>query len=79
MLAKIPYLLLAAYGLYAAIGNAVGLYKAGPSPWAVFEEVVAVFFACLGLLGVAGRVAGRYVWVLVAILVFVDVAWRLLT
>lgn len=70
-------MLLAAYGLVAAVLNGIGLWKFGPSPFAVFEELLAIALVGLALLGLTGRVHPRWVWSAVLTLVLADCAWRL--
>jgi hypothetical protein len=70
-------LLLAAYGLVAAVLNGIGLWKFGPSPFVVFEELLAIALVALVLLGLTRRVRPRWVWGAVVTLVLADCAWRL--
>ena len=73
------YLLIAGYGLLALVVNSIGLEKFGPSPFGIFQIVGGAVFLAVGLLAFAGRIGGRSVASVVAVLVAVDVSCRLLT
>jgi hypothetical protein len=76
MLAKACYILLATYGLYAAIMGGLGLWKFGIYPFEAFEELGAVALLGLGAMGAAGRLSPRLIWSAAGFLVVADLVWR---
>ncbi|WP_296596645.1 hypothetical protein [Phenylobacterium sp.] len=79
MAASILYAVLAFYGLLILAANAFELAKSGPDAWTVFQTTGGAALLILAGLGFANRVPGRLVAAVVAVLIGIDLGWRLLT
>jgi len=75
--ANILYLVLAFYGVMILAVNGVGLAKFGPEAWLLFQTLGGAAILTLAILGIVDRIAARWVWSVVGLLIVADIKWRI--